>query len=266
MKTVSCLPILLATLIISGCAGTMSNGRRWGEDATLKPGWAKVGDSAWKALKSPEVWIPAAGALAFQIGNSDERVSDWALKHHPVFKNEAAASEASDNLVSAAKAAYGLSVVATPSGPVDSQWGISKGKALGVGLVAYGATSIATDFLKDTTNRELPDASDEDSFPSAHTSKAAVLAILAEQNLQSTNMPPWAKTFSKTTLTALPVATGWARIEAAVHYPSDILAGMALGHFFGLFVNDALMGRDDTLQLAIEAGRDRYFAGVTGRF
>lgn len=25
--------------------------------------------------------------------------------------------------------------------------------------------------------------------------------------------------------------TAWARVEGGVHYPSDVLAGMALGHF-----------------------------------
>jgi len=259
--------IVFVTIALCGCSGTVSNGRRWGEDVTLTPGWEKVGRSALNTLKSPKVWAPAIGALALQIDNSDERISDWALEHHPIFKDRDQANDASNDLLTASKMVYGLSVIAAPSGSLDTQWGRSKAKALGVGLAAYWLTGITTDGLKSATKRELPNSSDDDSFPSAHTSKSAVLAILADRNLQTTDMPSWAKVATKTGLTTLPLATGWARVEAAVHYPSDILAGMALGHFFGMFINDAFMGIDkDVFQLAIETGRDRYHAGVTIRY
>ena len=38
----------------------------------------------------------------------------------------------------------------------------------------------------------------------------------------------------------------WARVEGNVHYPSDVLAGMALGHFVAALINDAFMGLDDS--------------------
>jgi membrane-associated phospholipid phosphatase len=37
-------------------------------------------------------------------------------------------------------------------------------------------------------------------------------------------------------------AVGWARIEAGDHYPSDVLAGAALGHFLTSFICKAFMG------------------------
>jgi len=40
--------------------------------------------------------------------------------------------------------------------------------------------------------------------------------------------------------------TAWARVEGGVHYPSDVLAGMALGHFVAAFINDAFMGLNDS--------------------
>jgi len=36
--------------------------------------------------------------------------------------------------------------------------------------------------------------------------------------------------------------TSWARVEAGMHYPSDVLAGAALGHFIAAVVNDAFLG------------------------
>jgi membrane-associated phospholipid phosphatase len=40
------------------------------------------------------------------------------------------------------------------------------------------------------------------------------------------------------------LATGvaWARVEAGAHYPSDVLAGAALGHFLSAFIYDGFMG------------------------
>ena len=43
-------------------------------------------------------------------------------------------------------------------------------------------------------------------------------------------------------LYALTLGTSWARIEAGWHYPSDTLAGMALGNFIASFINDAFLG------------------------
>jgi len=259
--------VLTLMSILAGCSGTLPNGNRWGEDVTMSPGWKKVRDSAWNALKSPEVWAPAASALALQVNDYDEQVSDWALKHHPVFSNEEDASDASDNLRSATYVAYGVSFLAAPSGPIDGDWALAKTKAFGVGFAAYGLTSATTGILKDSTNRERPNSQNDRSFPSAHASQSAVYAILADRNVRTMNIPRWAKITSKVGLTALPLATGWARVEAAKHYPADVLAGMSLGHFFGIFINDAFMGIDqEVFQLTIQPSREGLYAEIAARF
>ena len=43
-------------------------------------------------------------------------------------------------------------------------------------------------------------------------------------------------------LDTLTFATGWARVEAGAHYPSDVLVGMSIGHFFGEIFTDAFLG------------------------
>lgn len=259
--------LLALLLLMSGCSGTLQNGHRWGADVTISPGWKKVRASAWSALKSPEVWAPAATALALQVNDYDERLSDWALRHHPVFGNEDDASDASDNLRAATYVAYGVSFLAAPSGPVDGDWAVAKGQALGVGLAAYGLTDLTTDLLKDSTGRDRPDKRDDRSLPSAHASQAAVFSILADRNVRSMNVPRWAKITSKAGLTALPLATGWARVEAAKHYPADVLAGMSLGHFFGMFINDVFMGiEQEVFQLSVQPGRDGLYAEMAIRY
>jgi hypothetical protein len=52
-------------------------------------------------------------------------------------------------------------------------------------------------------------------------------------------------------LTGLTLATGWARVEAGLHYPSDVLVGMAIGDFNGAFFNDAFMGLQETVRVAL---------------
>jgi hypothetical protein len=37
----------------------------------------------------------------------------------------------------------------------------------------------------------------------------------------------------------------WARVEGAKHFPSDVLAGAALGYFITAFIHDAFLGLPD---------------------
>ena len=41
--------------------------------------------------------------------------------------------------------------------------------------------------------------------------------------------------------TVLASGVAWARVEARKHYPSDVLAGAALGHFLTAFIHDAFL-------------------------
>jgi membrane-associated phospholipid phosphatase len=40
----------------------------------------------------------------------------------------------------------------------------------------------------------------------------------------------------------LVTGVAWTRVEAGVHYPSDVLASAAIGHFLSTFIDDAFMG------------------------
>jgi hypothetical protein len=55
---------------------------------------------------------------------------------------------------------------------------------------------------------------------------------------------PAAVTAGRISLGTITAATAWARVEAYQHYPSDVLAGIAIGHFFGAFVTDAFVGAE----------------------
>jgi hypothetical protein len=50
---------------------------------------------------------------------------------------------------------------------------------------------------------------------------------------------------------SLAVGTAWARVEAKKHFPSDVLAGAALGSFISAFVHDAFLGLDQGTEMVV---------------
>src|SRR5512135_2006386 len=84
MSSIASILLILCSCILSAC-GTMANGRGWGQDATLAPGWGRVGQAALNAAMAPATWAPAAGAAALQFGHADRKIVDWAARENPVF-------------------------------------------------------------------------------------------------------------------------------------------------------------------------------------
>jgi hypothetical protein len=202
--------------------------------------------------------------LVFQAGDIDRKLADWAADHTPIFGSQKRADQASDYLRDATGAAYAITVLATPSGKQFGEGTIAKGKGLAVGGAAIVSTFGVTKGLKNAVHRTRPDASDNLSFPSGHASQTAVLAMLASRNLASLSLPEEGRLALRIGLTALTVGTAWGRVEAHKHFPSDVLFGMALGHFLGAFINDAFLGLDPSQDggLIIQASREGVTLGL----
>ena len=230
-----------ALLVLAGCA-TLPDDRGWGEDATIAPGWGTVRAAALDAVRTPRFWGPLAGAAVFQINGWDRKVSNWARTHTPVFGSQANAAEWSDRLRSASAYAYVASVLATPSGSEPGPWMLDKFKGTTVGLAAIAVTDGESRMLKDVTARERPNGQDEQSMPSSHASRSAVLTQLTERNLESIPMPLAIRRTLDIGLDALTYGTAWARVESGFHFPSDTLVGISIGNFNGAFFNDAFLG------------------------
>ena len=233
--------IVLCALLLAGC-GTLPDGKGWGEEATLAPGWERIQTSAVNAAKDPWTWGPLLGAAAFQIDNFDRRTSDWAREHTPVFGSQRSAEQWSDDLRSASVYANRITVLATPSGGEAGEWLLNKVKGALVGVAASSATGQITSAMKEGFDRERPNGLAGESFPSGHTSSSAVHTRLASRNLQSIEMSDGTRAALDVGLHALTIGTSWARIEAGWHYPADTLFSMALGNFMASFINDAFMG------------------------
>lgn len=237
------LLIISGAAVLSGC-GTLPSGRGWGEDATYRPGWQRVRSAAADAALDPWVWAPLVGAAVFQIDGWDREVADWARRQTPVFGSQNSARQWSDDLRSASVFAHYATILATPGGSQPSEWFLNKAKGALVNVAAVSVTGQLTQLGKAQSGRQRPNGADDESFPSGHTSSSAVHTRLASRNLQSVNLPRFARRGLDAGLFTLTAGTAWARIEAGWHYPADTLAGMALGNFFASFMNDAFLGLD----------------------
>lgn len=91
---------------------------------------------------------------------------------------------------------------------------------------SFTANAGATYFLKYTIHEERPDKSDDDSFPSGHTSFTFQSAVFLHKRYGLNYAIPayFAATF-----------TGWSRIDSNKHYTHDVLAGAALGIASGFY-------------------------------
>jgi membrane-associated phospholipid phosphatase len=246
--TNSHLNLLLLTIafcsLTTGC-GTLENGRRWGQDAIWPINFGRISQAASNAFFDPQTLIPLAGALAFGIEDFDEKASDWAIEHNPIYGSENNARDYSDKLKTVLGVIAVGTALATPSGNEPDQWAYSKLKGAGVELAAVGITGGITNMLKNSTDRRRPDESSDNSFPSAHASSSFSYMTLANRNIDSMDMPGALKPPLKVGNMVLAYGVAWARVEGHRHYPSDVLAGAALGHFLTAFIHDAFLNLPD---------------------
>ncbi len=235
------LPAVAAVLVLIAGCGTMENGKGWGQDALLPIDGQRIAQAAYHAFLSPSTLVPLTGALAVRIDDFDQRISDWAVGHTPVFGSPNHAGIMSDYLRDALILEALVTPLATPSGDTLKDWAPAKLQGYTVELGAMGAVGGATGVLKVETHRHRPDGSDAMSFPSGHTSAAFGCATLANRNLDSIDALEGIRPALEVTNMVLAAGVGWARVEAGKHYPSDVLFGAALGHFLTAFVHDAFM-------------------------
>lgn len=191
--------------------------------------------------KSPYTWAPLAGAALLQIGDWDRKVSDSASDNTPVFGSQQSARDASDVLEDLSAVAWMVTAVATPSGDSSGEWLAAKTKGFAVVAAAKLLNGGMTASIKNWSGRTRPDGSDTGSFPSGHSSSASLYATFSARNLESIDMGDNYRKTMEIGFGVIAAGTAWARVEGNVHFPSDVLAGAALGHFVAAFINEAFM-------------------------
>lgn len=263
------MKLLLMFLLFStfcGCS-TFDNGRGWGEDATFFPGWDKAGKSAYNALVSPLTWIPIAGAAVVQIDNWDHKIATWASDKTPVFGSQASANDWSEYLVYTSGALYVTTALLTPGRELSDEWIKDKTKEFIVGGAALGLSVGVVQITNKIVDRKCPDGA-KYCFPSGHATAPAALSTLAAKNIATMQLSKSAEIVSDIGLGGIAVGTAWARIEAKKHYPSDVLIGMAIGHFISAFVYDAFLGLDSSQNITpdAEVSRNGFIVSIKGYY
>ena len=225
---------------VAGC-GTLSNGRGWGEDAIFPVDLKKIPRAALNALEDPQTFLPAAGALVFGLSKWDKKVSHWATDHTPIFGSTTNASNDALYFEIPLYTEVFITALATPSGDDSKDWVYSKLKGMVVEGAAELVTAGMTSLLKDATGRTRPNGSGNASFPSGEASAAFSSVALSNRNLDSIEIPQEVKIPLKVVNILLGSTVAWARVEAQAHYPSDVLAGAALGNFLSATVHDSFL-------------------------
>jgi hypothetical protein len=227
------MALCVLAFFVSGCATSLD---RYDEPSGTSR-FKRIRLAAVQAARDPATWVPAAGALVFRMGNLDQRVSDWAYENTPIFGSPEDAGDASDDLRDLACAGITLTALPIPEPINVADRGLTRAKGFTAGYAARGVNRTMTDILKDATDQARPNGG-ERSFPSGHTSAAFVCAASAQRNLDAIPMSESDRKALWWTFTALGAGTAWARIESRYHYPSDTLAGAALGNFLANFIYD----------------------------
>ena len=249
---------LLLLLSICGCATAppqkeeshppfWPNGERWKE-------------AAGNALRSPVTWGPAAGATVVAAGGWDKKISDWAVENTPVFGSVKNAQNASDDLRSLSGLGMLGTAVAVPGGnhPV---WPVVKRLLIEeAGVILASST---TTLIKRAIQRERPDESDNHSFPSGHSTRAFAYTAMSSRNLDSIEMPDPARDSLKALFLTIAAGTAWARVEGGRHYPSDVLAGAAVGNFVSILTHDAFLGRQEKVSWSLQAAPEGHGVSLT---
>ncbi len=225
-------------MCLAGCAA-LPGARNWGEGVTISPGWERVRAAAVEAARDPWVWAPLAGAAGLQINGWDRQVSAWAIRETPIFGDPRNAANWSDDLRSAAVLSHAVTVLLVPSGADTHSWLVNKAKGYARDMVAVGTANGITHVLKAEVGRMRPSRNNTESFPSGHTTSATTYDRLAARNLGYFDITATTRRRITYGLDALTIATAWARVEAAAHYPSDTLFSMALGNFSANFFRNA---------------------------
>jgi len=241
------LAFLLLLLGLEGCASAPIRQQN-GEALPLWPNSSRWKTASLDALRNPNTWVSAAGAVA--VAPWDRKISNWAVENTPIFGSVENAKSASDDLRSLCDFAMIGTALAVPGG--DYPWR-SRFERLLVEEGGVWAASSVTGLMKETISRERPDESDNHSFPSGHSTRAFAYNGMSLRNLDAMDLPDAGRISLKALFTTMAAGTAWARVEGERHYPSDVFAGAAVGNFVSMFIHDAFLGRKEQVTATIRA-------------
>ncbi len=186
--------------------------------------WDVLSKAHSEAIRDPNVWVPLLGIAALRTNDLDRKISDKLRKDTPIFGGTEEAKDASDGFRNNTMVTFlATGLYLTKDYP----------KLLPSELLAVEAKSNIVVQVKEETGRLRPDESDYLSFPSGHAASSSVYAEMAKININLLPVTDDTKHALNLTMDGMAVGTAWARVEGGRHYPTDVLAGYALGRYIG---------------------------------
>ncbi len=260
-------PAFATTLFLVLASGCASKSRPFlGENVTIAPGWSRLMQSGKQALRDPNVWGSLLAATALQVGDLDEQISDQLREDTPLFGSTRDARNYSDDLKDLNQVAYIATALAAPGADAVGEWLGSKAKLVGTEWLAVELAGEFTTGIQHYSGREKPNEKNDNGFPSYHTSTATMSAQMANLNVEYLPVSSQSKQALTYTFNSIAALTAWARVEAGEHYPSDVLAGWALGHFLGYLAEDFIAPDQDQLRISTQISGDSIGVGMEFRF
>jgi len=225
----------------------------------------QISFSAKRAIIDPYTIGALALATGIYLADKDYQISNWATTHYPVFGSEHNAQTTTDLLQYSSLAIFGLTSLIKNNSDGNS--------AISFPIVnvshdisAIFLTVFTTEILKNNVGRLRPNHGDTRSFPSGHTSFATINANLSSYQLNDIEMKSSTRILCNVALAAMVTATAWGRIEGKKHYPTDVLAGAALGNFFGNFItslyNDNMPEKTSSINMQISPNDCQIFVAM----
>lgn len=260
--------LLLSVLSCSSCSLFTKKGK-WGRDAIWPIKGSRIKDAFIKNAKSPHVWVPLIGAGAVHWAGYDKKISKSQVQEKALYTTPKNTSYWSDQLNKILLYEMYASILLTSSMPEDEslkQWAWSKTKGGLVTNFASSSSKFSRDVLAKFFKRERPNQLDNLSFPSGHSAEAGSRNMLISKNLDHIEMHPYLRTGLNVGNTIMATGTLWARLEGERHYPSDILAGYAVGSFVAGFVWDSLMNLDENESFSVLPMNDQVSVQYGWRF
>ncbi len=258
------LGLIMLVLLTSAC--TTTDKPLLGESVTLKPGWQALKRSARDAVADPKLWGSLLAIGVLQATNLDQELSDQLREHTPLFNSNSQAEARSDDLSELTAVAY-ISTGLLAPGPADSgQWLSAKARLLGAEWASVKLTRSTASAIKSISKRQRPNALNDRSFPSGHATSASIQAQMANLNVDYLNASDAFKRNLQWGFDGLAVLTGWARVEAGMHYPSDVLAGWVLGQFTGYLAKSFITPDKEPVFVYPQLYDDGIGVRLSGRF
>lgn len=205
------------------------------------------------AAQDPNTWQPVVAALVIAASDTDHDISRWATDHNPLFGSDNSAQDASDFLRGTLAATAVVTSLVAP-GKDDVLIPGRTGNIAIAGTAAYVNGKI-THWLKDETGRIRPRGESNQSFPSSHTAAASTYATVSSYRINELRISEKQRKAWNFGFHALAAATGWARVEAKAHYPTDVLVGYALGNFTTVWLHEVFQSPQESIRFNIYLDR-----------